>query len=154
MITAMPAKPVPEPTPESRPYWQGLAEGRLMLQRCADCGRVRHYPRPLCDACHSFATDWVEASGAATLHSWTVAHHPYHPAFRGELPYTVVTADLPEGVRMVAQLRDARLAVVRGPSPALLGSQLFFAGAQCQGMSSSMRLCGQPLTRRVSTSAK
>ena len=107
MITAMPAKPVPEPTPESRPYWQGLAEGRLMLQRCADCGRVRHYPRPLCDACHSFATDWVEASGAATLHSWTVAHHPYHPAFRGELPYVLATADLPEGVRMVAQLRDA-----------------------------------------------
>ena len=107
MITAMPAKPVPEPTPESRPYWQGLAEGRLMLQRCADYGRVRHYPRPLCDACHSFATDWVEASGAATLHSWTVAHHPYHPAFRGELPYVLATAELAEGVRMVAQLRDA-----------------------------------------------
>jgi len=107
MITAMPAKPVPEPTPESRPYWQGLAEGRVMLQRCAECGRVRHYPRPLCDACHSFATDWVEASGAATLHSWTVAHHPYHPAFRAELPYVLVTADLAEGVRMVAQLRDA-----------------------------------------------
>ena len=107
MITAMPTKPVPEPTPESRPYWEGLAEGRLMLQRCADCGRVRHYPRPLCDACHSFATDWVEASGAAVLHSWTVAHHPYHPAFRAEVPYVLATAELAEGVRMVAQLRDA-----------------------------------------------
>ncbi|WP_431269982.1 Zn-ribbon domain-containing OB-fold protein [Dankookia sp. P2] len=105
MPSAMPTKPVPEPTPESRPYWEGLAEGRLMLQRCADCGQVRHYPRPLCDACHSFATDWVEASGAATLHSWTVAHHPYHPAFRAELPYVLVTADLAEGVRLVAQLR-------------------------------------------------
>jgi uncharacterized OB-fold protein len=36
-----------------------------------------------------------------------VAHHPFHPAFRAELPYTLVTADLPEGVRLVAQLRGA-----------------------------------------------
>ncbi|WP_158292498.1 Zn-ribbon domain-containing OB-fold protein [Paracraurococcus ruber] len=108
MQTAIPAKPAPEPTTDSRPYWEGLARGTLLLQRCAECGRMRHYPRPLCDACHSFAADWIEASGRASVHSWTVAHHPYHPAFRGELPYTVVTADLPEGVRIVAQLRDAQ----------------------------------------------
>ena len=119
MPAAMPAKPVPEPTPESRPYWAGLAEGRLMLQRCADCGRVRHYPRPLCEACLSFATDWVEASGAATLHSWTVAHHPYHPAFRAEAPlYPGRPSDLAEGVRLVAQLRDA------GPDALRLGLPL------------------------------
>jgi putative transposase len=35
-----------------------------------------------------------------------------------------------------------------------LDAQLFFAGAQCHGMSSSRRLCGQPFTRRVSTSVK
>jgi len=36
----------------------------------------------------------------------------------------------------------------------LLDAQSFFAGAQCHGMSSSMRLCGQPLTSRVSRSVK
>jgi uncharacterized OB-fold protein len=118
MHTAMPTKPTPEPTVDSRPYWEGLANGRLLLQRCADCGRVRHYPRPLCDSCHSFAADWIQASGRATVHSWTVAHHPYHPAFRGELPYTLVTADLPEGVRLLAQLRDA------GPDTLRLGQAL------------------------------
>ena len=117
-MTEMPRKPLPEPTAESRPYWEGLAAGRLMLQRCAACGRIRHYPRPLCDACHAFDADWVAASGDASVHSWTVAHHPYHPAFRGELPYTLVTADLPEGVRLVAQLRDA------GPEALRLGAPL------------------------------
>jgi uncharacterized OB-fold protein len=107
MSETMPAKPRPEPTPESRPYWEGLRKHRLVLQRCADCGKIRHYPRPLCDACHSFACDWVEASGSATVHSWMVAHHPFHPAFRAELPYTLVTADLAEGVRLVAPLRGA-----------------------------------------------
>ncbi len=40
------------------------------------------------------------------------------------------------------------------PFLGLLDDQAFFAVAQCQGMSSSMRLWGQPLTRRVSRSAK
>jgi uncharacterized OB-fold protein len=113
MSQTLPAKPMPEPSPETRPYWDGLAEGRLMLQRCGDCGRIRHYPRPMCSACHSMAIDWVEASGEATVHSWTVAHHPFHPAFRAELPYVLVTADLPEGVRMLAQLRDATAEALR-----------------------------------------
>ena len=107
MSQTIPAKPMPEPSPESRPYWEGLAQRRLVLQRCADCGRIRHYPQPMCPACHSLAADWVEASGAAMVHSWTVAHHPYHPAFRAELPYVLATADLAEGVRLVAQLRGA-----------------------------------------------
>src|ERR671920_289549 len=40
------------------------------------------------------------------------------------------------------------------PFPWRLDTQLVFVGAQCQGMSSSMRLFGQPLTRRVSRSAR
>lgn len=107
MSAAVPNKPVPERTPESGPYWEGLSRRKLMLQCCADCGRVRHYPRPMCDACHSMAADWIEASGDARVHSWTVAHHAFHPAFREELPCVLVTADLPEGPRLLAQLRGA-----------------------------------------------
>ena len=102
-----PAKPTPEIVPLTRPYWDGLAAGKLLLQRCTGCGKIRHYPRPLCDACLSFDHDWVDAQGTATVHSWTVAHHPFHPAFRGVPPFTLVTADLPEGVRILAPLRDA-----------------------------------------------
>jgi hypothetical protein len=40
------------------------------------------------------------------------------------------------------------------PYCGLLDAQLFFAGAQCHGMSLSMRLCGQPLTSRVSRSVR
>ena len=41
-----------------------------------------------------------------------------------------------------------------GPFFGPLDDQLVFAAAQCQGISSSTRLWGQPLTRRVSRSAK
>ena len=96
--------PRAEPSADTKPYWDGLARGEILLQRCADCGKFRHYPRPMCDGCFSFAHTWVPASGAASVHSWTVTHHPFHPAFKPLLPYALVTVDLPEGVRAMAPL--------------------------------------------------
>ena len=101
--------PLPEPTPESQPYWTGLKENRLLLQRCSECGVIRHYPRPMCSHCHSMKSEWVEASGRGRVHSWTVTHHPFHEAFKESVPYVLVTVDLDEGVRMQSQLRGAEL---------------------------------------------
>ena len=98
-------KLVPSPTAETQPYWDGLNERRLLLQRCADCGKVRHYPRPVCDACWSMNTNWIDASGRGTVHSWTITHYAFHPGFKLDLPYILLTVDLPEGVRMNAQAR-------------------------------------------------
>jgi uncharacterized OB-fold protein len=36
------------------------------------------------------------ASGRGRVHSWTVAHHPFHPGFKEELPYIVAIVDLEE----------------------------------------------------------
>ena len=99
-------KPIPPPTRDTQPYWDGLAEGRLLIQRCAACGKLRHYPRPMCDSCHSMDVAWQEASGRGTIHSWTVTHHPFNIGFKRELPYALATVDLAEGVRLQAQLRD------------------------------------------------
>ena len=98
-------KLVPTPTADTQPYWDGLNEGRLRLQCCADCGKLRHYPRPVCDACFSMNSTWKDASGNGRVHSWTVTHHAFHPGWKADLPYTLVTVDLDEGVRMQAQLR-------------------------------------------------
>jgi uncharacterized protein len=96
-------KLVPEPTAETQPFWDALHKGRFQLQRCADCGKVRHYPRPVCDACYSMNAEWVEASGLGTVHSWTITHHAFHPGFKADLPFMLLTVDLAEGVRMQAQ---------------------------------------------------
>ena len=100
--------PLPEPTLESQPYWDGLREHRLLLQCCSSCGLTRHYPRPMCSECHSMECTWAEASGRGTVHSWTVTHHPFHPAFKQSLPYILVTVDLEEGVRLQSQLRGTQ----------------------------------------------
>jgi uncharacterized OB-fold protein len=105
MPTEPAAKPLPEPTPDSKPYWDGLNEGRLLLQQCGACRKIRHYPRPVCDRCYSMEVAWVEASGRGRVHSWTVAYHPFHAGFKDDLPYIVALVDLDEGVRMNAQMR-------------------------------------------------
>jgi uncharacterized OB-fold protein len=52
---------------------------------------------------------WIDAAGHGRVHSWTVAHHAFHPAFKAELPYVLVTVDLPEGVRVLAPFRGSEV---------------------------------------------
>ena len=108
MTTETYLKPVPDITHESKPYWDGLKEGRLLLQKCGQCGKIRHYPRPLCDECFTFDVTWIEASGRGAVHSWTITHHAFNPGFKLELPLVLVTVDLEEGVRMQVPLRGAK----------------------------------------------
>jgi len=96
--------PMPVPTAESRPYWNGLRAHRLVLQRCAACKRPRHYPRPMCADCFSLDHEWFEASEHGLVHSWTVCHHAFHRGFKSDTPYVLLTVDLADGVRMVAPL--------------------------------------------------
>lgn len=99
-------KPMPALNRESEPFWDSLKAHAMRLQRCADCGKIRHYPRPVCDHCYSMETDWVRASGQGKVHSWTITHHAFHPGFLGDLPLLLVTVELDEGVRICAQIRD------------------------------------------------
>lgn len=116
-------KLVPSPTPDTQPYWDGLLQGKLVLQRCADCGTVRHYPRPVCDHCYSMNAEWIEASGKGTVHSWTETHYAFHPGFKGELPYLLVTVDLQEGVRLQAQARGLTLADMKVGLPVRIAAE-------------------------------
>lgn len=106
-------KPTPDPTPDTVAFWDGLKQGKLLLQACGSCGKVRHYPRPVCPECYSLDHRWVEAKGTGTVHSWTISHHAFHPGFKPESPYILVTVDLDEGVRMQAQLKGSEASVLR-----------------------------------------
>ena len=102
---AAPERPMPTPTRESQPYWDGLREGKLMLQHCAGCGKVRHYPRPVCPHCFSMESEFKAAPLGGTLHTWTVCHHPFNFFFKAQSPFIVALVDMDADVRINAPLR-------------------------------------------------
>lgn len=94
------ARPAP---PEGRDYefWFDRArEGRLVVQRCSDCGQIRHPPSPTCPACRSLEWEVLESSGRGAIYSFVIVHHPRAPGF--EYPLVVVLVELDEGFRVVA----------------------------------------------------
>ncbi|GGW20853.1 DNA-binding protein [Streptomyces capoamus] len=98
----LPRRPRPVVNRDNAGFWRGVAEHRLLIQRCTACGTPRHPWLPGCNACGSPDWDTVEASGEGTVHSYVVLHHPPFPAF--DPPYAVGLIELAEGVRMVSNV--------------------------------------------------
>ena len=120
--TARPTSVPPLIITQDNQFWfDGVREGRLLIQRCADCGTLRHPPGPACPACRSFEWDTVESSRRGTLHSWTVVHKPQDPGFR--YPLVVGLVDLAEGTRLVADFDgvDASQLVIDMPVEVVFG---------------------------------
>jgi uncharacterized OB-fold protein len=87
---------------DNRFWFEAAREGRLLIQRCANCGTLRQPPGPACPRCRSFEWDTIESARRGTLHSFTVIHHPQDPAFT--YPLAVGLLDLAEGTRLVADI--------------------------------------------------
>jgi hypothetical protein len=106
-VSAATERPLPFPDRDSAPFWEGVRQGELRLQRCNRCGRRRWPPRAVCNACHSFEASWVQASGRGRVVSWVRTHQVFLPAFRDEVPYTVIQVALEEqpDVCMIGRLR-------------------------------------------------
>ncbi len=89
-------RPVPVPDEASAPFFEGAANGVLMLQRCGACGAFMWPVKPRCVECFSGEVEWTPASGRAELYSFVVVHQRY-PGF--EEPYVVATVETRERVR-------------------------------------------------------
>jgi len=85
-------------------FWEGTARGELRIQKCADCGELRHPPGPVCPSCRSAARGYVTASGEGEVYSYVVHHNPPVPG--RETPFVVAVVELPEGVRIVGNVVD------------------------------------------------
>ena len=101
------AVPRPRPTPVSAPFWEALADDRLVLQRCSRCGTWAHYPRLRCPRCLSDALDWEEVAARGTIYAMTVARVPTAPPFASEAPQAIAVVELPQGVRITTTILGA-----------------------------------------------
>ncbi|MGW7254517.1 bifunctional MaoC family dehydratase N-terminal/OB-fold nucleic acid binding domain-containing protein [Streptomyces sp. NPDC054834] len=104
-------RPRPVVNRDNAGFWEGVAEHRLLIQRCTGCGTLRHPWLPGCNACGCLDWDTVEAGGEGTVYSYVVMHHPPFPAFTesdhatgAAGPYAVGLVELAEGVRIVSNV--------------------------------------------------
>ncbi|MGW2300531.1 bifunctional MaoC family dehydratase N-terminal/OB-fold nucleic acid binding domain-containing protein [Streptomyces sp. NPDC001809] len=95
-------RPRPVVNRDNAGFWEGVAGHRLLIQRCVACSALRFPWLPGCADCGSPEWDTVEASGAGTVFSYVVMHHPPFPAF--DPPYAVGLVELAEGVRIVSNV--------------------------------------------------
>jgi uncharacterized OB-fold protein len=104
---------------DTRGFWEGTAAGELRVQACAECGRLRMPPRPMCPACRSLRSEWRRMSGRATIWSFVIAHPPLLPAYADLAPYNVITVALDEdpALRLVGNLVAAPDASINSVDP-------------------------------------
>jgi uncharacterized OB-fold protein len=111
------AKPLPQVTPEMKPFWDAARRHELVVQRCTGCGTHRFPARDICSRCLSRDAAWTPVSGRGSVFSWAIMHQVYHPGFAAEVPYAVVVIELDEGARLVSNLVDCAPADIRAGMP-------------------------------------
>jgi uncharacterized OB-fold protein len=103
-MAAPASKPVPVPTRETQPYWEGCKSHELRIQKCAACRHYQFYPRLYCTACMSDRVEWVKASGRGTVLSFTIVYRPVTQAFAIDVPYVVALITLDEGPQLMSNV--------------------------------------------------
>ena len=99
----------------TKPVWDHAAQHRLVIQRCAACGRSRMPPTPFCPGCRSQETEWTELSGRGVVYSFTIVAEAVTPQQAGHVPYVPALVEPVEapGVRFVTNIVDAPLEAIQ-----------------------------------------
>ena len=107
-------KPAPEPDDVTAFYWQGAAEGALLVLRCAECGFFSHPPDVACQRCASTALAPTPVAGTGTVYSFTIVRQAFDPAFLAEVPYLIALIELDEqpGLLLLANVVDTDIETV------------------------------------------
>ena len=97
----------PNLNPGDEPYFAAAGEGKLMLKKCKDCGKVHHYPRAICPFCFSQNLEWQQAKGTGEIYTYSVTR-------RGSpTPYAIGYVTLDEGPKLMTNIVDCDLDAIK-----------------------------------------
>ena len=88
----------PDTNPETRPFFDGCAKGKLVLSRCKDTGKYIWYPRGISPFTFG-PVEWVEVSGKGKIYTFSVME-------RANPPYAIAYVELDEGPKMMTNIVD------------------------------------------------
>jgi hypothetical protein len=104
--------PAPPVNSETEYYWRSAQDGRLVLPKCDDCGRVIWYPRAICPVCHGSRISWLDAAGTGTVYTFTIVRRTV-PPYAAAVPFALAWIELDEGIRMLSNIVDTPLDEIR-----------------------------------------
>lgn len=89
-------EPGPDISGLDTPFWEGLREGELRIQRCGGCGGWIWSPQWRCGDCGSWDMQWEETSAEGVVYSWTRTHHAFAPGLKEAVPFVTLLVELPK----------------------------------------------------------
>ena len=114
-----PGLPQPAPSPDGldAPFWAGLQQEEIRIQRCRACRAWQWGPEWICHVCLSDDLGFDAVPGEGRIYSYERVWHPVHPALAGQGAYLVVLVELVHAgnARVVGNLLgDAHQEIVIG----------------------------------------
>jgi uncharacterized protein len=103
-VTETISRPAPIPSAQTQPFWDGCAQGQLLLQQCTRCHTFWHPPGPICPSCHSTEYEWTPASGTGAVYTFSVVRQAFRRAWEPLVPYVLAVIELAEGPRMISNV--------------------------------------------------
>ncbi|MFO0690553.1 MAG: zinc ribbon domain-containing protein [Myxococcota bacterium] len=102
---------------DNKHLFRGWLERRLLIQRCLDCRRFHHPPKPICPECWSGRVEPTEVSGRGVVHLAMFLRQgaPAPGVDYERSPHPVVTVELEEqpGLRFTSTVVDTPLDEIR-----------------------------------------
>jgi hypothetical protein len=106
-------RPVPVPSLETQPFWDGCLREQLLVQQCKGCHTLWHPPGPVCPSCLFSDYEWTPTGGRGQVYTYSVVHHAFRRAWEPLVPYILAVIELTEGPRILSNLVDVAPAAVQ-----------------------------------------
>jgi uncharacterized OB-fold protein len=101
------------------PFWEGLKNGELRMQKCPSCQSWWWSPVWRCAECGNWDLNWEVVPPRGKVFSWIRTFQPFAPEMAAITPYVTVLVELPDaGLRRL-------LGILVGPEEGLkIGSEV------------------------------
>ena len=120
-------RPMPVKTPTSAPFWDALADHRVVIQYSPSSQSYVFYPRVRAPRTLADDLEWREISGMGTVYAFTVARRPVGPHFADAVPQLLAIVEWDGGPRFSTE-SDAELDLI--PLKYVAADE---AGMRCEG---------------------
>lgn len=111
-VMSYPPQPVPDP--DTLPFWQATAAGRLAMCRCQQCSLWMQPPLERCRRCAG-PTAFEDVAGTGTVYTFIVQRQAAVAGYLDAVPYAVALVELDEqvGLRLPSRIVGVEPEAVR-----------------------------------------